>query len=279
MARLVEEASVGVRTGKPLDAPGFDWSQVARISIFVACLLFFFVPLLSSAVFGFSLPGTPFTMENLTRTVDHPRFTEGIQNTLMLALFTTLGSLALLVPTLVYLHLGSPKVRRVAEALSLFPLVVPAVALVSGALLFFNSNPLTSDFLGNTMSLVPFYIILTMPLVYRALDAGLGAMDIKTLWSASASLGASGLQTIWRVILPNMRSAILAASLLCVALTLAEFAIASLMLQYTFPVFTVEISASQPRGTVALSFITMIVTWGLLIALSAANRPNSKPKA
>ena len=47
-----------------------------------------------------------------------------------------------------------------------------------------------------------------MPFAYRALDAGLRAIDVKTLTEAAGSLGAGWLSTMWRVILPNMRTAV-----------------------------------------------------------------------
>ena len=64
----------------------------------------------------------------------------------------------------------------------------------------------------------------------------------------------------------------LSASLLCIALVLAEFAMASLLLHYTFPVFIVEVSRNNPRGIAALSFITILLTWALLSIISATSK-------
>jgi len=83
------------------------------------------------------------------------------------------------------------------------------------------------------------YVVLAMPFAYRALDAGLRAIDVKTLTEAAGSLGAGWLSTMWRVILPNMRTAVTAATILIVALVLGEFTMASLDLKQTFPVWIV----------------------------------------
>src|SRR5699024_8214187 len=115
------------------------------------------------------------------------------------------------------------------------------------------------------------YVIIAMPLCYRAIDAGVKALDLRTLFSASSSLGASNLQTLIRVVLPNLRGSMLSASLLCVALVLAEFAIASLLLHFTFPVFIVEVSRNNPRGLAALSFLPSLSTWALRCCISATS--------
>ena len=58
------------------------------------------------------------------------------------------------------------------------------------------------------------YVILALPYAYRALAAGLNAIDVETLSEAARSLGASWFTVMARVIAPNMRQAILNALLL-----------------------------------------------------------------
>ena len=70
----------------------------------------------------------------------------------------------------------------------------------------------------------------------------------------------------------------LSASLLSIAMTLGEFAIASLLLHYTFPVFIVEVSRANPRGIAALSFVTILITWALMASISAIAKVDSARK-
>ncbi len=53
---------------------------------------------------------------------------------------------------------------------------------------------------------MPFYAILAMPFTYRSLDAGIRAIDLRTLVDASRSLGAGWFTTMFRVLVPNMRA-------------------------------------------------------------------------
>jgi len=65
-----------------------------------------------------------------------------------------------------------------------------------------------------------------MPFAYRAIDAGLRALDLKTVVEAASSLGAGWVSTLCRVVLPNLATALLSAVVLTVALVLGEFTMA-----------------------------------------------------
>ena len=251
--------------------------DAARTAIFAAALVMFFIPLVASAAFGFTLPGKGFTLEPLTDALAGTDFAAQLFTTLELAVLSTLGSLVLLVPTLLFLHLKAPKMLRLTEWLSVVPYVVPAIALVGGANLFFRN--VAPSFLVSTYSLVPFYMVLTLPLVYRSLDAGIRALDVQTLFAASASLGAKPRQTLVNVVLPNMRAALLGSALLSCAMVLGEYALASLLLHSTFPVFMVQVGMNQPRAAAALSFLTILATWLLLASLSTVTARRGTKKS
>lgn len=244
--------------------------------ILIVSLLFFFAPWVSAAVFGFTIPGNTFSFKPLMATLDSPKAMPAIMDTLLLTLASTLLMLALLVPTVVFLNLKAPGLAKIAEMFSVLPLVVPAVALVSGVSEFYRA--VAPSFINSMWSLVPLYVILSMPLCYRAIDAGVKALDLKTLFSASTSLGSSTLRTLWEIVIPNLRVAMLSAALLCVTMCLGEYAMAALLLHYTFPVFMVEVSGAEPRGIAALSFITTVITWLLLVSISALSRDKKSAK-
>ena len=72
------------------------------------------------------------------------------------------------------------------------------------------------SFLLSTLYLLALvYVILAMPFAYRSLDAGLRAVDLKTLTEASNSLGAGWFTTLLRVVLPNLKTALLSAIAHC----------------------------------------------------------------
>ena len=183
-----------------------------------------------------------------------------------LALLTVVGMLVLLVPTMTWVHLRVPRVRRLVEFICLLPLTIPAIVLVVGiapiyawVTYFFGDSPLVLTFV---------YIILVLPFAYRAIDAGLGAIDIVTLAEAARSLGSSWLQVLTRVVIPNIRGAIISASVVSVALVLGEFTIASLLNFDTMQVVINLLGKRDAALAVAVSVAALLFAVVLLLVLA-----------
>src|SRR5207237_3700265 len=113
------------------------------------------------------------------------------------------------------------------ECTCLMPLTVPPIALLV------HIKPLyiwiSLNFTDSILTLSFAYLILVLPYAYRSLDAGLAAIDLKTLTEAARSLGAGWGTVMLRIVVPSIPSAILNASLLSVALVLGEYTFANLM--------------------------------------------------
>lgn len=248
-------------------------SSWVTTAVLLVSLVFFFAPWAAAAYFGFTIPGRGLTAIPAKEALTNAHAISAIKETLLLTAATTVLMLALLVPTVVYVNVKAPRLAAIVEMISVLPLVVPAVALVSGASEFYRAT--APEFISSHWSLVPLYVVLVMPLCYRAIDAGVKTLNIDTLFAASASMGASNIGTLFRVILPNLKVATLSASLLAIAMCLSEYAMASLLLHYTFPVYLVEVSATNPRGIAALSFLTILITWLLLATISWLSRAQS----
>ncbi len=118
------------------------------------------------------------------------------------------------------------------------------------------------------------YVILALPYAYRALAAGLNAIDVKTLSEAARSLGARWFTVMFRVIAPNMWQAILNALLLSAALALGEFTIAYTLLYTNLQVELFSISRNTPNASVifSTSLAALIFAFALLLIVSYAGR-------
>ena len=192
-------------------------------------------------------------------------FFSAIGLSLRLAVVTTVLTLVLMVPTTVYVHLRLPGVRRVMEGITILPIVIPPIVLIIGVL-----KVAPGFLLGTPYLLALVYVILAMPFAYRSLDAGLRAFDLKTMVEASNSLGAGWPVTLWRVVLPNIRTSVLSATVLTVALVLGEFTASSLALYVTFPVWIVQFEQNSGPVSVAASLLALFVTWLLLMVIVVA---------
>ena len=227
--------------------------------------MFFLLPL----IVAFRFAG----IKSFGSVLTQPGFASSLGLSLRLALITTVITIVLMLPTAVYVHLRLPGLRRLMEAVTILPIVIPPVVLIVGVLQI-APGPLK----GTPYLLGLEYVVLAMPFAYRAIDAGLRALDLKTIVEASNSLGASWLTTLLRVLLPNLTTAVLAAVVLTVALVLGEYTMASLALYQTFPVWIYVNSQTSGQISVAASLLALFVTWLFLMAITLGGTRRSRHK-
>lgn len=227
---------------------------VWRWVILLIAGVYFLLPLYAAIRFaGVKAFGSVFTQ---------PDFGSSLWTSIQIAAMTWAITMALMVPTTIYVHLRLPAMRRFLESITILPIVIPPIVLTVGVLQVFPTQ------LKATMWLLGIeYVILAMPFAYRAIDAGLRSIDLKTLTEASSNLGAGWLTTMWRVVLPNLGTSLLSSTVLIVALCLGEFTMASLNLVTTFPVWIVQTDQLNANISVSASIIALVVTWLFLMLI------------
>jgi putative spermidine/putrescine transport system permease protein len=246
----------------------FRWSAIAL------AVTFFVLPLLGALEFTTQGPGgngrsaeTWRTLVDVGKvTTDYPALRQGFLASVGLAILTPIVMLVILVPTMTWVRLRLPGLSRTVEFICLLPLTVPAIVLVVGlapvyawVYYFFGSS---------TLLLSLAYVVLVLPYAYRSLDAGLRAIDVRTLSEAARSLGASWFTVMRRIVLPNLRSAVLSASFLSVALVLGEFTIASLFSKKNLQVAMYELGKSDAKISVAVGLLALAFAFLVLFAMS-----------
>ena len=247
--------------------------QIFRIAVFVVLGAFFLGPI--GAMFEFSTRGNsvnaPRTLSAWTAIGTTPGLGDAIIASLELAAITSVVMLVLVLPTMVWVRLRLPGLSRVIEFICLMPLTVPAIALVVGMrpIYIWISINVTDSILALAVA----YVILVLPYSYRALDAGLAALDLKTLTEAARSLGAGWGTIMWRVVVPNMPSAILNASLLSVALVLGEYTFANLLNYENLQVAIAYVGLTSAGTSVAVAVASLVFAFALLLILSFVGRP------
>lgn len=246
--------------------------KVGRTLLLLLFAAYFFIPLYAAV--DFTLGGSRRTMGHTlsvwTGLVHQDGFTTNLLTSLKIAAGTVALLLVLMVPTMAWLHLRLPHMRRFVEGVCLLPMAIPAVVIANGILGAFKSWP--QAITGSSWILILEYVILALPFTYRSLDAGLSAIPLTTLVEAARSLGASWPTTLWRVVVPNIRTSIASAGILGAALALGEFTIANLLLLNTFPIWTDQ--AGQQDGEVATtaSMLILFLSWLLLMLVSHLGR-------
>jgi putative spermidine/putrescine transport system permease protein len=237
-----------------------------RWTVLVLFGLYFLVPMAASIEFSLRDVNDTHSFASWGKLLDEPGLFETLGTSLWVAAGTVVLTLLIMVPTVSWVHLRKPKLRRVMEGISLLPLVIPPIVLVNGVLVVFADAPEVIN--GTPVILVLEYVVLALPFTYRTLDAGLQAIALPTLVEAARSLGAGWGTVLLRVIVPNIRSAVFGAAFLNLALVLGEYTLASILLMDTFPVWTVQTGQSEAGVSVAVSLFSLFVAFLLLFVLS-----------
>jgi putative spermidine/putrescine transport system permease protein len=190
---------------------------------------------------------------------------QGVQNSLVIALFTVIIILVLLLPAMILVELKFPRLRKVIEFICLIPLTIPTVVLVVG---FIPAYQTVARIFGSTPYTLAFAIgIICLPYAFRPIATNLAAVEVTTLSEAARSLGASWFDVMWRVILPNLRRGILSAILLTVAVVLGEYTIASFLSQTTFQTALLLIQQTDPYAGVIFAVFALIFVFILLVLI------------
>ena len=182
----------------------------------------------------------------------------------------------LVVPTAYWVQLRLPRLRPVIEFITLLPLVIPAIVLVFGYLQLYNPRPgCRSRIAAQHRPAARFgYVTLALPYMYRAVDTGLRAIDVRTLTEAAESLGAGWPTILFRVIFPNVRVAMLSGAFLTFAIVIGEFTFASLLDRPAFGPYLQLVGANRAYEPSALAIIAFAVTWACM-GLIQRRRPGS----
>lgn len=263
--------------------------RVGRGVVFGLAALYFFGPFLATILFTFHVPGTSGWNASAYTEILHPTGTgqlsigSALGYSLALSLATIVLSMVVMVPTQLLLHLRLPRLRPLVEVICLLPLVFPPIVLAAGVQDVFGwAGPQVGGTHGNALFgfltwikdaghpllLCVLYMVMSLPFVYRTIDAGIAAIDVRTLSEAARSLGASWPRTIISVLLASLRTSLVNAAFLVFALSMGEFTVAT-TLGYLkpFPVWLETLPTNSGQTQAAISALSLIVVEVLMLTM------------
>lgn len=173
--------------------------------------------------------------------------------------------ITIVVPTVVWVHLKLPKLRRALELICILPLATPAIVIVVGIAPIYRWLSIHITESGVTLAGV--YTILVLPYTYRSISASLSAVDIHTLAEAARSLGASTARMMAQIVLPTIRSGIISGAVISIALVLGEYTISAILNYRTLQPVVASLGRSDGYVAVAISLSSLLFVFFLLAAI------------
>jgi putative spermidine/putrescine transport system permease protein len=254
------------------------WTRFAWGIVFIIGFLYFFLPVLGIFEFSLGHPwgpvGAPPSLDYYANVVSSAAFWESLGYSFVVGIITIVVSIALLMPTAFWVRLRVPRARPLVEVITLLPFVIPPIILVFGLIGTFSHPPVPFTYtdLGSCALLVAAYTILSFPYMYRAIDTGLQSIDIRSLTEAAQSLGAGWTRILVRVILPNVRVALLSGAFLTLAIVIGEFTIATFLARPAFGPYLSLLGSNKAYEPAAVSIISFALTWLAMILIAFIGR-------
>ncbi len=258
-------------------------ARVSRLSswlIYLMVSLYFLIPL--GATFYWSLRGAKDVLgfEAYRKLFADANFLPSFSQSIVNAIATILLSLLIVVPTAYWVTLRLPRLRPVIEFITLLPFVIPAIVLVFGIIRLYSRPPLllTATYNSSRILLICVYVALSFPYMFRSVDNGLRAIDVRTLTEAAQSLGANWGTILFKVIFPNLRVALLSGALLTFAIVIGELTIALYMAQHTLGPYMADLTRSKVYEPSAMAIVAFAITWAAMGIIDFVGRGASRHK-
>ena len=238
-------------------------------------VVYFFLPLVGMLEFSLKMRRGEYSLDAYRSVMGDPQFQATFGYSVLMACLTIVFGVLVVVPTVFWVRLKLPRLRPIMEFITLLPLVIPPIVIVFGYIRLFNTSswlPLTGSALGTDVLLICGYAVLSLPYMYRAVDTGLAAIDLRTLTEAAQSLGAGWITVLARVILPNVLVAVLSGAFLTFAIVIGEYVFAALLDRPAFGPYLVWAGGNKAYEPAALAVMTFALTWACMMLIQLATK-------
>ncbi|ACF14465.1 molybdate ABC transporter, inner membrane subunit [Chloroherpeton thalassium ATCC 35110] len=196
---------------------------------------------------------------------------------LKLSLVTTLFLLFSAFPIAYIFARRTFRFKRILEAVTALPLVLPPTVLGFYILLLLSPESIFGQvfeaafgerLVFNFGGMIIASCIFSFPFMFQPLKSGLEQID-RALLDASYTLGKSELETLFRIVIPNMKATILGASIVTFAHTMGEFGVV-LMIGGNIPNETRVASVAIYDKVEQLDFFSAHIYSAILVGFSFA---------
>jgi len=233
-------------------------------------ILYFFLPLVATFLFSLRAKLGVLSLVAYENVFRDPQFVYNFSASALWAILTIIVGILIFVPTAYLIRLRLPQFRTPVEFITLLPFVIPAIVYVFSLVRTFSQPPLL--IVDSPALLIAAYTVLSMPYMYSAIDTGLRAIDVRTLTEAAQSLGAGWGVILFRIILPNIRVAILSGAFLSFAIVIGELILAQYLVKPAFAPYMAYLMQQKAYEPAAMAVMSFALTWASMGIIQLVGR-------
>ena len=192
--------------------------------------VYLLVPFLMTLIYSLFVEWTDilphgFTLRNYAELFGNLEFWSSIGRTLILCAVSVLLTITVLLLAMYVVLVVNRKLAGPVQFVCMIPYALQGVILSIGIISLYAGN---GTLLSNRMlMLLGAYTVLVLPYIYQGIRNSLNAIDAQMLIQAAEMLGCGKFRAYVQVVLPNILSGILVASLLAQSIVFGDFVLAN----------------------------------------------------
>jgi putative spermidine/putrescine transport system permease protein len=214
--------------------------RAVRWLLYGGLVVYFVLPVLALLLFSLATRWTSsilpdgYTLNHWATAFGDPRLVDAFVRSFLLATATVVLDFLLVVPAAYWSRVQNPRIRTVVEVAAAIPFALPYLVIAFGILTLFGSTYLTAQLVNTPLLLAFAHAAICFPFMYWAVDGAMAGAGIKRLSEASVTCGAGTWTTIRRVVVPNIKTGLVAGGILVFATSSGEFAVVQILVGGSF---------------------------------------------
>lgn len=235
--------------------------------VLILLMIYLLIPLVVSVIYSMFEKWTDIVPENfnLSAYIDifkDPEFIASLGRTLMMCIIPILITILVVLLALFVTKVYFPKLEKYIQIICIIPYTIQGVILSVSILSMYVGS---DTFLSNRMvMLIGAYCIIILPYIYQGIVNGMNAINMPMLLEAAQMLGASKLYAFFKVVVPNIISAVVVSSLLAVGVIFGDYVLVRNLTGTSFQnlqIYLYQAMKSDSRKSSAVFVLIMLVTF------------------
>lgn len=235
--------------------------------IIILVLIYLLIPLVVSIIYSLfanwtGLVPVGFTVKNYVDLFTDSNFLGCLGRTVIICIFPIVATILMVLLALFVTTIYFPKLEKYVQIICMIPYTIQGVILSVSILSLYVGS---STFLNNRLvMLFGAYCIIILPYIYQGIKNGMNAVNMPMLLEAAEILGASKIYAFFKVIVPNILSAIIVSSLLAVGIIFGDYVLIRNLAGSSFPnlqIFLYQTMKSDSMKASAVFVVIMMLTF------------------
>ena len=241
--------------------------SAGSVAIMLLVMIYLLIPLVISIIYSVFHKWTGvipdgFTLHNYVDLFTDSNFLASVGRSIAMSIIPIIVTIVIVLLALFVTAIYFPKLEKYVQIICMIPYTIQGVILsVSILSLYVGSSSILSNRL---VMLMGAYCIVILPYIYQGIRNGMRAVNMPTLIEAAEMLGASKIYAFFRVVVPNILSAIIVSSLLAVGIIFGDYVLIRNLAGTSAPnmqIFLYQTMKSDSTKASAVFVVIMFVTF------------------